>query len=1141
MKTIRITIFLFLLILIQTIVVPSSAQDLPSFEGQIAYIGTDNNLWIIQGESGENYQITNDASEQIQYLEPRYSPDGTMLAYCQVVKGDPINYNLFISRIGEWQPILITDNILCRDWPDQDFDWSPDSTKIIYNRVSTLAQDTESNGSRWSSYYGIWMVDITTGKISEIIPPPNHNPLLNPAWSPDGAWMKFYESAYFASLGSLLTGHNDTGTIYQWVGASSVWPGYSDWAPDGSNIVFDEVPYAGFPGAGLYVATPNGENIENIYRNYDYMAINPLWSPDGSTIAFRLKSPNSDESSLALIAPDGSNPQIVFSTESALFPSVWSPSGNQILFTKKGEQYLELFIYEKETGNQIAIGQTASAGSDWTKAVMGNVKAQEPITIPDFPYSESLLIYIAPDNRLVLYDPNDGSEINLTNPLAATNFIPSPSGHRYIYGRHLASIEFLENDELMIQETLLPAAPVGDTVNWSLDETRFSFRDWRGSFWIADANEEAQQIPEATSLPSWSSDGALISFCVNGGALRVIGGDIQETEIAKKTDCNAHWSPTKNILAFTMLPEDERDQPQVFLFDSMTGKKKMVFDGGEVIGWSPDGRFLAMKESSSTDAPKNDYTIFVTNPEGDKLLKVGSFNKKGVGKSEWILTDSGHLFGHYAIAPDLSSTRPIADAVIDSSKNGTWLLVSNPELDLQVLACQNSGTGDQVRLLTVDLANISTDQLPGIWGWMSPVGLRVVNRIYVDGNFANLLLNCGDGTQMNLPFAEFPDIASFSADGNWFIVTNSHNGDQVHVILSNLEDGGIERIAISPGSNSAWVRALDRAGIHTVTGQVSLENGKPLPRASVFVDGILITTTDDSGNFTITRLLPGEHEITIQKPGFLFSPSSYSISLPPDIDDIKFEAKKGKAPEEKATSTPTSEPYLGPLTTPGNDKSNQESSSTNSPIIDYLVLIYTILKQLISGIISSYIVPYTLTTLSLVDTRDGQMVLGGMLIALILLVSGILVIRSYRRRSLAAEGKPSEPTTPTTIKIEPTPEQPSTPATVSTPAPSVGEPKPETPPQAPVPPPVPAMDDQIKIWLQEGTSQVRAGNYDEGYNILRKVVQEKPDEAGAWLWLGYLAARKEDWRSAERCFRIAKSYHHPKADKALHWLDEQKK
>ena len=156
MKTIRITIFLFLLILIQTIVVPSSAQDLPSFEGQIAYIGTDNNLWIIQGESGENYQITNDASEQIQYLEPRYSPDGTMLAYCQVVKGDPINYNLFISRIGEWQPILITDNILCRDWPDQDFDWSPDSTKIIYNRVSTLAQDTESNGSLTMAF-GWWI------------------------------------------------------------------------------------------------------------------------------------------------------------------------------------------------------------------------------------------------------------------------------------------------------------------------------------------------------------------------------------------------------------------------------------------------------------------------------------------------------------------------------------------------------------------------------------------------------------------------------------------------------------------------------------------------------------------------------------------------------------------------------------------------------------------------------------------------------------------------------------------------------------------------------------------------------------------------------------------------------------------------
>ncbi len=67
----------------------------------------------------------------------------------------------------------------------------------------------------------------------------------------------------------------------------------------------------------------------------------------------------------------------------------------------------------------------------------------------------------------------------------------------------------------------------------------------------------------------------------------------------------------------------------------------------------------------------------------------------------------------------------------------------------------------------------------------------------------------------------------------------------------------------------------------------------------------------------------------------------------------------------------------------------------------------------------------------------------------------------------------------------------------------------------------------------------RAGNYEEGYHIFRQVVQQQPDQASAWLWLGYLSSMQEDWRAAERCFYRAKKLDHPKADQALNWLKEQ--
>ena len=109
MKSLRVSIPLFLLV--TALLIPASvliAQEFTTFDGQIAYVGTDNNIWILRGENGENVRVTNDSNEQIKYLSPRYSPDGTMLAYCQTVYGEQTTHNLFITRVGEWQPILIT-------------------------------------------------------------------------------------------------------------------------------------------------------------------------------------------------------------------------------------------------------------------------------------------------------------------------------------------------------------------------------------------------------------------------------------------------------------------------------------------------------------------------------------------------------------------------------------------------------------------------------------------------------------------------------------------------------------------------------------------------------------------------------------------------------------------------------------------------------------------------------------------------------------------------------------------------------------------------------------------------------------------------------------------------------------------------
>jgi Tol biopolymer transport system component len=1132
MKSLRVSIPLFLLV--TALLIPASvsiAQEITTFDGQIAYVGTDNNIWILRGENGENVRVTNDSNEQIKYLSPRYSPDGTMLAYCQTVYGEQTTHNLFITRVGEWQPILITNDLLCQHWAKRSFDWSPDSTKIIYNLPSNLSAETR----KWESFHGIWLVDVTTGESSEVIPPPAENPLTNPHWSPDGNWIKFYEISLYSGLNSLMTGENQTGTIYNWLGAGSVWVGASDWSPDSSEIVFDEVPYTGYSGAGLYLASPKGENIRRIYTRDGYSAQQPRWSPNGSTIAFLSKPYSGGSWALMLVNPDGSDPREAYTNENRVVPVVWSPSGDKILFGTRTGDSIELVIHDLNDSSNHSIGVAGAWEADWSLAVMDTGEAQEEIVIPDFPYSESLMIYVAPDHRLVLYDPNDGSEIDLTEPLVVSSFFPSPSGRQFVYGRHLVSLDFQENGELHIKETSLPASPSGERINWSQDEQRLSFMDWRGKFWIADINGDAQQIPEATSIPIWSSDSALISFCVDEDNLRVIGGEIEATDIAENINCEIQWSPSKNILAFTKPGSSDSGTSKAFLYDTTTGETTQLLEQGEVDSWSPDGKFLAIKSNFDSTNPNMDSEIIITTPDGDRMLHVAEYQDKGTALSEWTLTDSGYLYGPYAIASDLSSATPIADSLLASSKRGGQLLVSNSELHLEVLACRDSATGDQVRLLTVDLKEIPEESLPGIWGWISPDGSRVINHSYIESNFTNLLLSCDGEVQSNLPFAEFPDTASFSEDSNWFVVTLNRNGDRGHILLSNLEEGGIERLGNYPGSNFTWLRSMELAGIHTVSGRVTTDEDQPLAEVSVFVDGILITTTDASGFFTITRLKPGEHKIELRRPDFIFSPPSYGITVPPDIDDVNFEASSG---DSRTKPAPTSE--LDPATdssdtTPSVPPEVSGVEGVIGTISPYIELIFSLAKDLIKGIA----IFSAGTILSLVESNTNRLLTGLVLLALFILGIYFFVYRPYRHRALSSLAEPAAPFTPAPeIATDTSGET----ATVPQPATLQPMPEPEVQVTEPAPATVPAVitEEQIKEQMVLGTTLVRDGKYKAGYKVFRQVVQQKPDEAGAWLWLGYLAAREEDWRAAERCFRLAKNYNHPNADQALEWLADQR-
>ena len=142
----------------------------------IAYIGLDNNIWMISIISGDNIQITSDATDpfndntlDIDYLNSilKWSPDGGNLAFVQEdyeYTEEIYSTNLWIYNLRSRKSKLIIEGIGPR-W----YDWKPDSVSIAYSPPIYLAVlDFDNIGG---DVAGIWEVNVNSGITSELVPP----------------------------------------------------------------------------------------------------------------------------------------------------------------------------------------------------------------------------------------------------------------------------------------------------------------------------------------------------------------------------------------------------------------------------------------------------------------------------------------------------------------------------------------------------------------------------------------------------------------------------------------------------------------------------------------------------------------------------------------------------------------------------------------------------------------------------------------------------------------------------------------------------------------------------------------------------------------------------------------------------------
>jgi len=255
-----------------------------------------------------------------------WSPNGTMLVFSRgmaskfrlgqdegplwLINGDGSS----LRRVTDCTPTV------CEDGGGV---WSPDGTRIAFVR----------SVGNWRPGSGIYTVAPDGSGLSLLAPGGD-----DPVWSPDGTKMAFEAvEGLQARMYVIDADGSDRRLLVEGSGfPSGPGPYRPTWSPDSSQIAYMFQP--GGPHRYVYelrVIGLDGSNARTRFRSECCVDnwLPPLWSPDGSSIAFGWGTRVGSRTGCFLIDPDGNHLRLLGRVWGAEGAFSWSPSGKRLLAT----------------------------------------------------------------------------------------------------------------------------------------------------------------------------------------------------------------------------------------------------------------------------------------------------------------------------------------------------------------------------------------------------------------------------------------------------------------------------------------------------------------------------------------------------------------------------------------------------------------------------------------------------------------------------------------------------------------------------------------------------------------------------------------------------------------------------------------